>query len=164
LKPDAYRRVEGRLPSPCIQGSLQKPLWFQQHGMAPLFSPRCFPKKAEKFTAVYLVRSLRTYARIRSLTTGTFNLVVKDRTAIRQSGAYSVQANPHKCGSDCPRNLTTIPCGVNPVNNRNPQNFHPFSTSGNGPGCDPGKLNQPKPCFVKALSFRAGKAREEPAS
>ena len=38
-----------------------------------------------------LVRSLRTCARIRSLTTGTFNLIVKDRTAIRLSGAHSVQ-------------------------------------------------------------------------
>jgi len=43
---------------------------------------------------VYLVRSFRTYARIRSLTTGTFNLVVKDRIAFRLSGANSVQANP----------------------------------------------------------------------
>ena len=42
---------------------------------------------------VYLVRSPRTYARIRSLTTGTFNLVVKDRIAVRRSGANSVQAN-----------------------------------------------------------------------
>ncbi len=42
---------------------------------------------------VYLVRSYRTYARIRSLTTGTFNLVVKDRIAFRLSGAPSVQAN-----------------------------------------------------------------------
>jgi len=39
---------------------------------------------------VYLVRSFRTYARIRSLTTGTFNLVVKDRIAFRLSGAPSV--------------------------------------------------------------------------
>jgi hypothetical protein len=38
--------------------------------------------------AVYLVRSFRTYARIRSLTTGTFNLVVKDRIAFRLSGAH----------------------------------------------------------------------------
>lgn len=38
---------------------------------------------------VYLVRSYRTYARIRSLTTGTFNLVVKDRIAFRLSGAPS---------------------------------------------------------------------------
>jgi len=39
--------------------------------------------------AVYLVRSFRTYARIRSLTTGTFNRVVKDRIAFRLSGAPS---------------------------------------------------------------------------
>ncbi len=38
---------------------------------------------------VYLVRSFRTYARIRSLTTGTFNRVVKDRIAFRLSGAPS---------------------------------------------------------------------------
>ncbi len=50
--------------------------------------------------AVYLVRSFRTYARIRSLTTGTFNRVVKDRIAFRLSGAPSVldgfvlRANP----------------------------------------------------------------------
>jgi hypothetical protein len=41
----------------------------------------------------YLVRSLRTYARIRSLTTGTFNLIFKDRTAVRLSGANSVQSD-----------------------------------------------------------------------
>src|SRR5579863_6037879 len=49
---------------------------------------------------VYLVRSFRTYARIRSLTTGTFNRVVKDRIAFRLSGANSgldglaTRANP----------------------------------------------------------------------
>jgi len=43
----------------------------------------------KKFTVVYLVRSYRTYARIRSLTTGTFNRVVKDRIAFRLSGAPS---------------------------------------------------------------------------
>src|ERR1700758_3221976 len=42
----------------------------------------------------YLVRSFQTNARIRSLTTGTFNRVVKDRIALRLSGANSVQANP----------------------------------------------------------------------
>jgi hypothetical protein len=36
------------------------------------------------------VRSFRTNARIRSLTTGTFNRVVKDRIAFRLSGAPSV--------------------------------------------------------------------------
>ena len=58
--------------------------------MAPPFSLRFLPKKEEKFMVVYLVRSYRTYARIRSLTTGTFNLVVKDRIAFRLSGAPSV--------------------------------------------------------------------------
>jgi hypothetical protein len=57
LKPDAYRRVEGRLPSPHIQGSLQKPLWFQQCEMAPPFS-FSFPRGIEKTMVVYLVRSL----------------------------------------------------------------------------------------------------------
>jgi len=94
LKPDVCRRVVGRLPSPHIQCSLQKLLWFQQRGMAPPFSLHSHPKTRKKFMVVYLVRSFRTYARIRSLTTGTFNLVVKDRIAFRLSGANSVQANP----------------------------------------------------------------------
>jgi len=54
LKPDACRRVVGRLPSPHIQGSLQKPLWFQQRGMAPPFS---FLSCEGKTMVVYLVRS-----------------------------------------------------------------------------------------------------------
>jgi hypothetical protein len=77
LKPDVCRRVVGRLPSPHIQISLQKPLWFQQRGMAPPFSLPLSREGEEKFMAVYLVRSFRTYARIRSLTTGTFNLLSK---------------------------------------------------------------------------------------
>jgi hypothetical protein len=43
---------------------------------------------------IYLVRSFRTNARIRSLTTGTFNRVVKDRIAFRLSGAPSVLDGP----------------------------------------------------------------------
>jgi hypothetical protein len=61
LKPDVCRRVVGRLPSPHIQGSLQKPLWFQQRGMAPPFSLlllASFEAAKKKFTVVYLVRSL----------------------------------------------------------------------------------------------------------
>ena len=58
LKPDVCRRVVGRLPSPHIQSRLQKPLWFQQRGMAPPFS---FLSQIEihekKTTVVYLVRS-----------------------------------------------------------------------------------------------------------
>jgi len=59
LKPDVCRRVVGRLPSPHIQGSLQKPLWFQQRGMAPPFSFFSWIETPEKKTmVVYLVRSL----------------------------------------------------------------------------------------------------------
>jgi len=104
LKPDVCRRVVGRLPSQRIPNSLQKPLGFQQRGWrhhsAPVrFSGR-IPKARKEFMVVYLVRSSRTYARIRSLTTGTFNLVVKDRIAFRLSGAPSgldglaARANP----------------------------------------------------------------------
>jgi hypothetical protein len=55
------------------------------------------------------------------LTTGTFNLVVKDRIAFRLSGAYSVQnesllcgrrrlarGTAHQCESVCPRNLIKL--------------------------------------------------------
>ena len=126
LKPDVCRRVVGRLPSPHIQDNWQKSPWFQQRGMAPPFSLRFLPKKEKKFMVVYLVRSYRTYARIRSLTTGTFNLVVKDRIAFRLSGAPSVQANPHECESDCPRNPLNISSAPNPVNACIPQHFHVF--------------------------------------
>ena len=73
----------------------------------------------------YLVRSFQTNARIRSLTTGTFNRVVKDRIAFRLSGANSVQANPHKCESDCPRNLTNIRCCARPCQRERPTEFPP---------------------------------------
>ena len=78
----------------------------------------------------YLVRSLRTYARIRSLTTGTFNLIVKDRTAIRLSGAHSVQPGTHMCDPAVLETLQTYRAAKNPVNPRIPQNFHGISTVG----------------------------------
>ena len=56
LKPDVCRRVVGRLPSPHIQCSLQKPLWFQQRGMAPPFS-FLLSCESSKTMVVYLVRS-----------------------------------------------------------------------------------------------------------
>jgi hypothetical protein len=104
LKPDACRRVVGRLPSPHIQIGLQKPFWSTARDGAtiqpPLSSRLRREEQKEKFMVVYLVRSFRTYARIRSLTTGTFNRVVKDRIAFRLSGAPSgldgsaTRANP----------------------------------------------------------------------
>ena len=46
----------------------------------------------------------RTCARVLHLTTGTFNLIVKDRIALRLSGAYSVQNEfPVWCGHSCPQ-------------------------------------------------------------
>jgi hypothetical protein len=88
---------------------------------------------------VYLVRSSRTYARIRSLTTGTFNLVVKDRIAFRLSGAPSgldglACLGEPKSKSGCPRNPTKIQFTQNPVNPRIPQYFHAISTLGKAVG------------------------------
>jgi hypothetical protein len=98
LKPDVCRRVVGRLPSPRYPLQHLHAAPVQRRGMAPPFSLHFLSptnrEKEKKFMVVYLVRSYRTYARIRSLTTGTFNLVVKDRIAFRLSGAPSVQANP----------------------------------------------------------------------
>jgi hypothetical protein len=59
---------------------------------APSLERMCWrPRESLAGTVAYLVRSFRTNAQIRSLTTGTFNRVVKDRIAFRLSGAYSVQ-------------------------------------------------------------------------
>ena len=56
LKPDAYRRVEGRLPSPGSRAAFSR-CARQRPGMAPPFSLHSPPKRREKFTVVYLVRS-----------------------------------------------------------------------------------------------------------
>jgi hypothetical protein len=57
---------------------------------------------------VYLVRSFRTYARTRSLTTGTFNRVVKDRIAFRLSGAPSVLDGPNLAGEPTSANPAVL--------------------------------------------------------
>jgi hypothetical protein len=94
------------------------------------------------------VRSYRTYARIRSLTTGTFNRVVKDRIALRLSGANPVQFEASCVGAGLnpkanrrlaqhtrqhptvPETLQTYRAAQNPVNAHIPQNFHAISTTG----------------------------------
>ena len=81
-------------------------------------------------SVAHLVRSLRTYARIRSLTTGTFNQVVKDRITFRLSGANSVRPDSHK-NPTVLETLQTYCAAKNPVNRGIPQNFHHFSTRGN---------------------------------
>ena len=96
------------------------------------------PRKSPCENSVaYLVRSLRTCARIRSLTTGTFNLIVKDRIADRLSGTNSVQPETHKCASGRPRNPTNIPCWQKPCQSAHPtefpRDFH-IGTGGAGSG------------------------------
>jgi hypothetical protein len=94
----------------------------QQRRMAPPFSLRFLRRRREVHGGLSC-EIVSAFARIRSLTTGTFNRVVKDRIAFRLSGANSVQANPHKCESDCPRNLTTIQCGAKPCQSTHPTVF-----------------------------------------
>ena len=86
-------------------------------------SHRILPLSRSKRGVAYFVRSLRTYARIRSLTTGTFNLIVKDRIADRLSGTNSVQPETHMCASGRPRNPTNIPCPQKPCQSAHPTEF-----------------------------------------
>ena len=99
---------------------------------APSLERMCWrPRESScEDSVAHLVRSLRTYARIRSLTTGTFNLIVKDRTAVRLSGAHSVQPDTHMCDPAVLETLQTYRAAKNPVNPLIPQNFHCFSTMG----------------------------------
>jgi len=55
----------------------------------------------------------RTCARVLHLTTGTFNLIVKDRIALRLSGAHSVQneflvRRGHSCPLRTSRNPSVL--------------------------------------------------------
>jgi hypothetical protein len=131
--------------------------------MTPPFS--CFFRRSEEHqklqtTVVYLVRSFRTYARIRSLTTGTFNRVVKDRIAIRLSGANSgldgpaTRANPAVLET-----LQTYVAAQHPVNAGDSQNFQRFSTLGNQLESAAGELNEPRSRFLAGLSARLGMTR-----
>src|SRR4029077_3637905 len=80
-------------------------------------------------TVVYLVRSFRTNARIRSLTTGTFNRVVKDPNRLPpERRAFSSRRTHYESESGCPRNLSTISFARNPVNLHIPQHLHMIST------------------------------------
>jgi len=135
LKPDVCRRVVGRLPSPRIQCSLQKPLWFQQRGMAPPFSLHS--------TSLGLNQE-----ELKEVHGGLSCEIVSDLCPNPLSHDWHVQPScqrpnrdpPERCEfspgelaqgeSDCPRNFTTILAAQNPVNACIPQNFHSFSTLG----------------------------------
>ena len=92
----------------------------------------------------YLVRFARISSRAIPLTTGTFNLIVKDRIAFRLSGALSVQGRVILLkGSLClssklvKRNLVKLrvrAMGVNPLSTLD---FHGISTLGNLVGSVP---------------------------
>jgi len=105
LKPDVCRRMVGRRPTPSLERMCWRPHAPKSRGLS--------------------CEIARIFTRAIPLTTGTFNLIVKDRTAVlrgqecprytfRLSGAYSVQnesarvawtflsAPRHK--SVCPRN------------------------------------------------------------
>ena len=86
------------------------------------------PLSRSKGGVDYLVRSLRTYARIRSLTTGTFNQIFKDRITIRLSGANSVRPDSNE--SDRPRNPLTILRCEKACQSRHPTEFPPDFHSG----------------------------------
>jgi len=108
------------------------------------------------------VRSFRTCARIRSLTTGTFNLIFKDRIAFRLSGANSVRREAHMCAPAVLETLQTYRAAKNPVNRLASQDFQMFSTSGRSPsgrspggpsGEPPGNTSQrPPPAVRSSLS------------
>jgi len=136
LKPDVCRRVVGRLPSPHIQSRLQKRLWFQQCEMAPPFSLHCFPKKTEKFTVVYLVRSF-----------GLMPESVSHDWHVQPSCQRPNRGPPRRCefspGDSAARakptvleTLQTYSAAENPVNRRFPQNFQMISTLGISVGSD----------------------------
>ena len=94
LKPDVCRRVVGRLPSPRSQGSLATGCAGQTTRDGATVQPPLTSEDAREVHGGLSCEIVSAFARIRSLTTGTFNRVVKDRIAIRLSGANSVQANP----------------------------------------------------------------------
>jgi len=75
LEPVVCRRVVGRLPSP----SLERTGW------------RCSRPLRREAAGSLSCEIARIFTRAIPLTTGTFNLVVKDRIAFRLSGAPSVQ-------------------------------------------------------------------------
>ena len=122
LKPDVCRRVVGRLPSPRSKT--------RDGATAQLFALADRNPKKFRDRSGLSCEIDRTYARIRFSRLARSTYVVKDRIAVRLSGANSVQAETHECETDCPRNFTSIRCGVYPVNHRFPQNFQMISTAG----------------------------------
>jgi hypothetical protein len=137
LKPDACRRVVGRLPSPHIPNSLQKPFGFQQRGMAPPFSLRCFSLRKRREVHGGLSCEIVSDLCPNPLSHDwhvqpSCQRPNRDPPERREfsPGEFVFCGRTHRHESDCPRNPTNIPCGEKPVNVGIPQNFHAFSTTG----------------------------------
>ena len=115
---------------------------------APSLQRMCWrPRQSLAGRVAYFVRSFRTCARIRSLTTGTFNLIVKDRISTPPERRESVRPKKSvwrgRLARDGPKarrsnrqsstvleTLQTYRCAQNPVNPRIAQDLHRFSTTG----------------------------------
>ena len=70
----------------------------------------------------------RTYARVTSLTTGTFNLVVKDRIAIRLSGALQSEQTHTSANLPVLETLQSYRGWCDTVNSQESQDFHKIYT------------------------------------
>jgi hypothetical protein len=137
LKPDVCRRVVGRLPSPHIQSRLQKPLWFQQCGMAPPFSFAFFGSKPEqaKTTVVYLVRSLGLMPESVSHDWHVQPSCQRPNRGPPERREFSpgellFVSKPTSPNPTVLETLQTYSAAQNPVNHRVPQDFQMISTSG----------------------------------
>ena len=66
----------------------------------------------------------RIFTRDFHLTTGTFNLVVKEPIRYHRGGRFQFRAETHKCDSACPRNLYKLLVLLGLVNLGDSQVFH----------------------------------------
>jgi hypothetical protein len=70
----------------------------------------------------------RIFTRDFHLTTGTFNLVVKEPIRYHRGGRFQFRAETHECDSACPRNLYKLLVLLALVNLGDPQVFHGLCT------------------------------------
>jgi hypothetical protein len=89
LEPVVCRRVVGRLPSP----SLERTGW------------HCSQSLRREVAGSLSCEIARIFTRDFHLTTGTFNLVVKEPIRFHRGGRFQFRAETHECDSACPRNL-----------------------------------------------------------
>ena len=82
------------------------------------------PRPLEEGHGFYLVRSLGFSTRDFHLTTGTFNLVVKEPIRYHRGGRFQFRAKTHECVSACPRNLYKLLVLLALVNLGYSQVFH----------------------------------------